>query len=164
MSQVKAMEGTLPLIQSSFDAMTKNPWLLVPQGVRPQAFKTWAAYQSVSNLDTPMAFLPLLAIWISEDGLHLDDAVECLASMTRPSCTSRIKFASDFTSQLGELAEAAIKARRKAEAEAEKRREQQELERKLSTESAAEREKAFEALRQWNRGDFGAMPQEAQTV
>lgn len=164
MRPLKSTDDVLPLIHSKLEAITQNPWLLVPESVRPQAFRLWMAYRSVPKLESPLAFMPLLAIWIEEDGLNPEDAAACLAAMTRPACTAKIEYASQFTAMLGGLVDEAIKARRKAEAEAEKRREQHELERKLSAESAAEREKAFEALRQWNRGDFGAMPQEAQTV
>lgn len=147
-NQPTKVADQLELTMQTFHDVTKKPLRLLPPELRHEAFKVWNMNKLRFGMDTPLTLSAVLAIWITDHGLTVEDAKTILKQSTHPACMMNIKNSHDLVTEMAKLATRAIDARariKSAEESQRKRQEQEDINQRASPE-------ALDMLREMTKG------------
>ncbi len=122
----ESIPDQLELTMQTFQDVTKKPLRLLPPELRHEAFKVWNMNRLRFGMDTPLTLSAVLAIWITDHGLTVEDAKNILKQSTHPSCMVNIKNSQDLVTEMAKLAARAIDSRARLKNQEETQRQQRE--------------------------------------
>lgn len=113
----------LALLRENVAKLFDEPFLAVPEQVRPAVFKLHMVTAHLTGMDHALPLVSILAIWIDDWGYEPHDIATACRKMTRPDLVGTFRFGSDLTAALAIEVERLDK-KRKEEREFEEGRKQ----------------------------------------
>ncbi len=109
--QAVANSPPLAIDMQTCRMVLKKPLLSLPAVLRPAMLQVWLTHKYLPGMESAVPMSCALAVWISEHGLLVEDALTILQGLVAPSAMRQHMFASQIMTELAAEADKYIKHR-----------------------------------------------------